>query len=59
MSELIKIVHLTKEYDGVKALNDANLEIIKGEWASIMGPSGSGKTTLLNIIGCLDRPTGG
>jgi putative ABC transport system ATP-binding protein len=43
----------------VHALRDVNLHIEKGEYASIMGPSGSGKSTLLNIVGLLDRPSGG
>ncbi len=43
----------------VKALDAVNLTIGDGEYASIMGPSGSGKSTLLNVIGLLDRPTGG
>lgn len=43
----------------VTALSDINLEIAQGEMVSIMGPSGSGKSTLLNLIGLLDRQTGG
>ena len=43
----------------LKVLKDIDLTITSGEYVAIMGPSGSGKSTLLNMIGCLDRPTGG
>jgi putative ABC transport system ATP-binding protein len=43
----------------VSALAGINLEIMSGEYVSIMGPSGSGKSTLLNIVGLLDRPDSG
>lgn len=43
----------------VHALIDVDLRLEPGEWLAITGPSGAGKSTLLNVIGCLDRPTGG
>lgn len=43
----------------VNALVDVSLSLDRGDWLAITGPSGAGKSTLLNIIGCLDRPTGG
>ncbi len=43
----------------VHALNDVDLDILPGDFATLAGPSGSGKTTLLNMIGALDEPTSG
>lgn len=43
----------------VHALRDLDLNLVLGDYASVMGPSGSGKSTLLNLLGCLDRPTSG
>jgi len=43
----------------LEILKGVSLEMAAGESASVVGPSGSGKSTLLNIIGSLDRPTGG
>ena len=43
----------------VKALDNVNLEIYKGDYLAVMGASGSGKSTAMNIIGRLDRPSQG
>lgn len=50
---------IIKDYATAQALRGVDCEISQGEWVSIVGPSGSGKSTLLNIIGGLDRPSGG
>ncbi len=61
---VIELSNLTKTYrkgsvGTVKAVDDVNMEVTEGEFLTILGPSGSGKTTLLNLIGGLDKPTGG
>lgn len=57
---LVEAKELSKSYNGrVAALNGVSFQVGRGEWVAIMGPSGSGKTSLLNLLGCLDRPTGG
>ncbi len=54
----IEKVYQTNEIETV-ALSNINIEIATGEFLSIMGPSGCGKSTLLNMIGLLDKPSGG
>ncbi len=60
---IIRLEEIEKVYGigntAVHALDQVNLIIHQGEYCSIMGASGSGKSTVMNIIGCLDRPTGG
>ena len=60
-NELIRVEHVVKEFDGgaVKALNDCNLSINRGEVVAIIGPSGSGKSTLLRSLNLLEEPTSG
>jgi putative ABC transport system ATP-binding protein len=60
---MIELENITKTYVlgelEVPILKGIDLTIRRGEYVSIMGASGSGKSTLMNILGCLDRPTGG
>ena len=60
---MIKLIDIEKSIRNglqkVWLLNEINLEIQEGEFVTIMGPSGAGKTTLLNILGMLDKSTGG
>jgi putative ABC transport system ATP-binding protein len=59
---LVKIYRLNQEGGGsveVQALQGMDITVTEGEMLGIVGVSGSGKSTLLNVLGGLDRPTGG
>jgi hypothetical protein len=55
----ISIVGLRKEFDGVTAVDGIDLEILPGEFFTLLGPSGCGKTTTLRMLGGFEQPTGG
>jgi putative ABC transport system ATP-binding protein len=59
---LIELVDVSRTFDSsppVRALRQVNLRVERGEYVGVVGPSGSGKSTFLNVVGLLDRPTGG
>ena len=59
MQNALELKNICKIFGDVKALDDINFEVKKGEWVSVMGPSGSGKSTLVNILSLMDTPSSG
>ena len=63
MEEFVKLKDITKIYHmgevEIRAADNINFSIKKGEFVVIVGPSGAGKTTVLNILGGMDTATGG
>jgi lipoprotein-releasing system ATP-binding protein len=62
--QILRLQAIRKAYNvgtpvEVEVLHDIDLVLERGEFCALMGPSGSGKSTLLNVIGLLDRPSGG
>ena len=55
----VRLVNITKQFDGVTAVEDINLDIADREFMILLGPSGCGKSTLLRIIAGLEDPTEG
>ena len=55
----VQTFKLTKEFDGLVAVNGVDLEIKKGELFSFLGPNGAGKTTTIRMLCCLLKPTRG
>jgi spermidine/putrescine transport system ATP-binding protein len=55
----ISIIGLSKDFDGVTAVDGIDLEIKAGEFFSLLGPSGCGKTTTLRMLAGFERPSGG
>ena len=63
MTKVASLEKVSKTYGKenlvVKALDNVNLDIFRGDYLAVMGASGSGKSTAMNILGCLDRPSSG
>ncbi len=56
---MIRVENLSKHFGGLKAVNDASLEIAKGSITGLIGPNGAGKTTLFRIINHREQPDTG
>ena len=60
VAELLGVDKIYGRGEGlVKALDQLDLTVRQGDYVAVMGASGSGKSTAMNILGCLDRPSGG
>lgn len=59
MDYVIKLENIDKSYGNVQILKDFNLNVVKGEFLTLLGPSGCGKTTTLRIIGGFETPEKG
>lgn len=56
---MIEIIEVSKQYGSVKALDNINLKIQRGEFVSIVGSSGAGKSTLIRMLTCEEKPSTG
>lgn len=56
---ILELKNIDKNFGGVKAINNANLSVKKGEVFGLIGPNGAGKTTLFNIISGAYEPSAG
>jgi spermidine/putrescine transport system ATP-binding protein len=55
----VRLAGVTKRFGGVVAVDDISLDIVRGEFFSLLGPSGCGKTTTLRMIGGFEQPDEG
>jgi branched-chain amino acid transport system ATP-binding protein len=56
---MIRVENLSKHFGGLKAVNNASIEIAQGSITGLIGPNGAGKTTMFNTIAGLYEPTSG
>ena len=59
MTPFVETIDLTRQYDGIRALDSVSISARQGNVTSIVGVNGSGKTTLLRILAGLDSPNFG
>src|SRR5687767_9568686 len=58
-SPAVRFTHVNRHFGEVKAVDNLSLDVMDGEFFTMLGPSGSGKTTCLRLIAGFDRPTAG
>lgn len=59
MEEIIKVEHLKKYYQDVKAVDDISFSVARGEFFGFLGVNGAGKSTTINMLCTLQEPTSG
>ncbi len=57
--EFLKMINITKDYGGIRALNKVNLELYQGEILCLLGENGAGKSTLIKILSGVEQPSDG
>src|SRR5580698_474990 len=56
---MIELIHLTKNFGDLVAVNDLSLKVERGEFFAVLGPNAAGKTTLIRVLAGLLKPTSG
>ena len=54
---ILEVKNLTIQFGGLRAVDDFNLSLEKGELVAVIGPNGAGKTTIFNMLTGIYRPT--
>ncbi|HUL31399.1 MAG TPA: ATP-binding cassette domain-containing protein, partial [Thermodesulfobacteriota bacterium] len=56
---MIRVIDLTKTYNGIKAVDAVTFTLERGEVFGLLGPNGAGKTTMIKMLTALAKPDGG
>lgn len=59
MSPVLSVRNLSKNFGGIKAVQDVNFDVAKGEFLALIGPNGAGKTTCFNMLNGYLKPNSG
>ena len=58
-SPMLRVVHLVKQFGGLRAVSDVSFDVVPGQIKAMIGPNGAGKTTIFNVITGVDVSTEG